>query len=189
MRTAHRLTAAAAVAGAAALGLTGRLPKPTEASSFHPASEVLNESVPALRGASPFTLRGKTMTEGVPTHLNLPISKAGECAGTLSLQTGNAKAIRTRDHVVCHSDEAFARAHTQDLPEEEADQALKSDGGDGEGTQEGQPQTEAQRVRVLLEQGAVCPTGVRFGSHGRHSPVRCRPMTRRPLVLTRHSLT
>ncbi|MGW7439413.1 hypothetical protein [Streptomyces sp. NPDC054849] len=128
MRTAHRLTAAVAVAfaGVAALGLTGCLPKPTEASSFRPASEVLNESVTALRGASSFTVSGKTMTEGLPTHVNLSISKTGECTGTMSLQSGNAKVIRTRDHVFFQSDEAFARAHTQDLPEEEADQAFKN---------------------------------------------------------------
>lgn len=126
MRTAHRLTSAVALAGAAALGLTGCLPKPTEASSFRPASEVLDDSVTALRSASSFTVSGKTMTEGIPTHVNLSISKTGECKGTMSLRTGNVKVIRTRDHVFFQSDEASARAHTQDLPKEEADQAFKN---------------------------------------------------------------
>ncbi|OEJ35221.1 hypothetical protein [Streptomyces subrutilus] len=72
MRTAHRLSAAVAFAGAAALGLTGCLPKPIAASPLRPASEVLNESVPALRGASSFTVSGKTMREGVPTQRTAP---------------------------------------------------------------------------------------------------------------------
>ncbi|MFA7767940.1 hypothetical protein [Streptomyces sp. NRRL S-448] len=125
MHIAQRSIAIVALAGAATLGLTGCMPKPTEAFPGRPDSQVLNESVTALRGASSFTVSGKTMTRGVPTQVNLSISKTGECKGTMSLQTGYAKVIRTRDHVFVQSDEAFARAQTQDMPKEEADQAFK----------------------------------------------------------------
>ncbi|MFF3085990.1 hypothetical protein ACFVRB_13235 [Streptomyces nojiriensis] len=125
MHTARRSIGTVALTGAAALALTGCLPKPTEAFPGRPASQVLNESVTALRGASSFTVSGTTMTKGIPTQVSLSISKTGECKGTMSLRTGYAKVIRTRDDVFVQSDEAFARAQTQDMPKEEADQAFK----------------------------------------------------------------
>ncbi|MEU7606847.1 hypothetical protein, partial [Streptomyces sp. NPDC041003] len=78
MHTAHRLTAALTLAGAAALGLTGCLNKPSQPFPGASAPKVLNESVTALRGASSFTVSGKTVTKGVATHVNLSISKTGE---------------------------------------------------------------------------------------------------------------
>ncbi|MFD9516933.1 hypothetical protein [Streptomyces sp. NPDC059979] len=126
MHTAHRLTAAVTLAGAAALGLTGCLPESAEAFPGRPASKVLNDSVTALRGASSFTVSGKTMTKGVPTQVNLSIGKSGECKGTLSAQNGHIEVIRTRDHMFLRGDEAFARAQTQGMPKEQADQMVEN---------------------------------------------------------------
>ncbi|MEU7725624.1 hypothetical protein AB0B78_10290 [Streptomyces sp. NPDC040724] len=125
MHTAHRLTAALTLAGAAALGLTGCLNKPSQPFPGASAPKVLNESVTALRGASSFTVSGKTVTKGVATHVNLSISKTGECTGTMSFPEGMVKVVRTHDHVFLQGDEAYARAWTQDLPEEDVEQAVK----------------------------------------------------------------
>ncbi|MGZ9928372.1 hypothetical protein ACXNSR_00615 [Streptomyces sp. NC-S4] len=125
MYTARRSIGTLALTGTSVLALTGCLPEPTEPVSGRPASQVLDESVTALRGASSFTVSGKTMTQGVPTQVNLSISKSGDCKGTMSLRTGQVKVIRTRDDVFFQGDEAFARAQTQDMPEEEADRAFK----------------------------------------------------------------
>ncbi|MFE6838876.1 hypothetical protein ACFVFI_29065 [Streptomyces sp. NPDC057705] len=125
MHTAHRLTAAVALAGAAALGLTGCLDKPSRSYPGASAPKMLNESVTALRSASSFTVSGKTVTKGVPTRVELSISKTGECTGTMSMPEGVLKVVRTHDHVYLQGDEAFARAQTQDLPADEAEQAFK----------------------------------------------------------------
>ncbi len=131
MRTAHRLTAATvALAGAAALGLTGCLPKSSEAFPGRPASKVLDESVTALRGASSFTVSGKSSSQGIPTQVNLSISATGECKGTLTAQSGgNIEVIRTRDHVLVRGDEAFVHAQTQGMYEDQAGQVRREMSG------------------------------------------------------------
>ncbi|MFJ7776092.1 hypothetical protein [Streptomyces yangpuensis] len=125
MPTVHRLTAAVALASAAALGLSGCVTKPSRAFPGLSAGQSLDKSVTALRGASSFTVSGKTLTKGVATQVNLSISKTGECKGTMSLSTGYLKVVRTQDHVFVQSDEAFARTQTEGLPREEADQVFK----------------------------------------------------------------
>ncbi|MFD4866590.1 hypothetical protein [Streptomyces sp. NPDC058412] len=125
MHTAHRLTAAVALAGVTALGLSGCVTKAPRAFPDVPNAQSLDKSVTALRSASSFTVSGKTLAKGVATQVNLSISKTGECKGTMSLSTGYLKVIRTRDHVFVQSDEAFARTQTEGLPKEEADQLFK----------------------------------------------------------------
>ncbi|MFJ4861687.1 MULTISPECIES: hypothetical protein [unclassified Streptomyces] len=125
MYTAHRLTAAAALAGAAALGLTGCLPKPSHPLAGAPASKVLSESVTTLRGASSFTVSGKTVDQGVPTHVNLSVSSTGDCGGTMVFPEGTLKVVRTHRQVFLQSDEAYARAWIEDLSEEDEESAVK----------------------------------------------------------------
>ncbi|MEU9165643.1 hypothetical protein AB0D29_35880 [Streptomyces sp. NPDC048424] len=125
MHTAHRLTAAVTLAGAAALGLTGCLDTPTRSYPGASAPKMLDESVTALRGASSFTVSGKTVTKGEPTQVNLSISKTGECTGTMTFSEGTLKVVRTHRHVFLQADEAAARTQTQDLPADEAEQAFK----------------------------------------------------------------
>ncbi|MER6317493.1 hypothetical protein ABT237_27560 [Streptomyces sp. NPDC001581] len=125
MHTAHRLTAALVLTGAAALGLTGCQDTPTRSYPGASAPKMLSESVTALRGASSFTVSGKTVTKGVPTQVALSISKTGECTGTMSFSEGTLKVVRTHKHVFLQGDEAAARAQTQDLPADEAEQAFE----------------------------------------------------------------
>ncbi|KJK46598.1 hypothetical protein [Streptomyces sp. NRRL F-4428] len=121
MHTVHRLTAAVALAGAAALGLSGCAAKPSRTFPGLSGTQSLDKSVTALRGASSFTVSGKTMTKGVATQVNLSVSKTGECKGTMSLTTGYLKMVRAQGDVFLQSDKAFARVQTEGLPKEEAD--------------------------------------------------------------------
>ncbi|MER7823068.1 hypothetical protein ABTX85_10945 [Streptomyces sp. NPDC096097] len=128
MHTAHRSIATVALAGAVALGLTGCLS--SEPLPGRPASRVLDESLTALRGASTFTVSGKSSSQGVPTQVNLSISGAGECKGTLSARSGGAlEVIRSRDHAFIRGDEAFILAQTQGMPEQQAREVRKEMSG------------------------------------------------------------
>ncbi|MFK0017260.1 hypothetical protein [Streptomyces sp. NPDC091027] len=124
MHTVHRLTAAA-LAGAAALGLSGCVTEPAPLFPGLENAQSLDRSVTALRGASTFTVSGKTVTKGVPTQVNLSVSETGECTGTMSLPTGYLKVVRTREDVYVQSDEAFARTRTEGLPADEAEQVFR----------------------------------------------------------------
>ncbi|MCX4804600.1 hypothetical protein ACFWWM_25775 [Streptomyces sp. NPDC058682] len=128
MHTAHRLIAAVALTGTAALGLTGCLS--SEPFPGQPGSRVLNDSVTALRGASTFTVSGTASSQGVSMQVNLSISGTGECKGTLSAQSGgNIEVVRTRSHTFLRGDEAFVLARTQDMAEDQAVQARKEMSG------------------------------------------------------------
>ncbi|MEU4356190.1 hypothetical protein [Streptomyces virginiae] len=128
MHTAHRLLAAVALTGTAALGLTGCLS--SEPFPGQPGSRVLNDSVTALRGASTFTVAGTTSSQGIPTQVNLSISGTGDCKGTMSAQSGgNIEVVRTRDHTFLRGDEAYMLAQTKDMPEDQAGRARKEMSG------------------------------------------------------------
>ncbi|MFF3727457.1 hypothetical protein ACFYYM_34385 [Streptomyces erythrochromogenes] len=127
MHTAHRLLAAA-LTGAAALGLTGCLP--SEPFPGRQGSHVLNDSATALRGASTFTMSGTTSRQGVSTQVNLSISSTGECKGAMSAQSGGTiDVVRTRNHTFLRGDEAYMLAQTKDMPEEQTSQARKEMSG------------------------------------------------------------
>ncbi|MFG2880264.1 hypothetical protein ACGFYU_35495 [Streptomyces sp. NPDC048337] len=124
MRTAHRLTATAALACATALGLTGCL----QASGPFPdlsGSQVADKSVDALRGATSLTVSGNVWDEGKPLQLNMAVSKAGDCKGSISSKEGSFELIRNAQNVFIKADEPFYREQMKDLPKEQADAAVK----------------------------------------------------------------
>ncbi|MFF4449874.1 hypothetical protein [Streptomyces sp. NPDC001502] len=123
MRTAHRITATAALACAAALGLTGCFASGPFADLS--GSEVADKSVDALRGAASLTVSGKIWDEGKPMELNMAVSKAGDCRGTIAGQDGSFELIRNSEFVFIKADEPFYRSQMKDLPKAEADEAVK----------------------------------------------------------------
>ncbi|WP_327262824.1 hypothetical protein OG444_16045 [Streptomyces sp. NBC_01232] len=123
MRTAHRFTATAALACAAALGLTA-----CSASGPFPdlsGSEVADKSVDALRGASSLTVSGKVWDGGKPLEMNMAVSKTGDCRGTIAGQEGSFELIRNSEFVFIKADEPFYRSQMKDLPKDQADAAVK----------------------------------------------------------------
>uniref|UniRef100_A0AAU2JNF2 Lipoprotein n=1 Tax=Streptomyces sp. NBC_00049 TaxID=2903617 RepID=A0AAU2JNF2_9ACTN len=123
MRTAHRFTATAALACAAALGLTGCFASGPFADLS--GSEVADQSVDALRGAASLTVSGKVWDEGKPMELKMAVSKTGDCRGTITSQDGSFELIRNSEFVFINADEPFYRSQTKDLPKEQADDAVK----------------------------------------------------------------
>ncbi|WP_328963087.1 hypothetical protein [Streptomyces virginiae] len=123
MRTAHRFTATAALACAAALGLTGCFASGPFADLT--GSEVADKSVDALRGAASLTVSGKVWEDGKPLELNMAVSKSGECRGTIAGQEGSFELLRTSEFVFIKADEPFYRSQMKDLPKAEADEAVK----------------------------------------------------------------
>ncbi|MBT2480558.1 hypothetical protein [Streptomyces sp. ISL-94] len=123
MRTAHRLTATAALACAAALGLTGCF----QSGPFPDltGSQVADKSVDALRGASSLTVSGSVWDEGKPLQLNMAVSKSGDCKGSISSKEGSFELIRNAQAVFIKADEPFYRAQMNDLPKDQADEAVK----------------------------------------------------------------
>ncbi|MFB7256048.1 hypothetical protein [Streptomyces nojiriensis] len=123
MRTARRFTATAALACAAALGLTGCFASgPFEDLT---GSEVADKSVDALRGAASLTVSGKVWDAGKPMDLNMAVSKSGECRGTIAGPEGSFELIRNASSVFIKADEPFYRSQMKDLPKAEADEAVK----------------------------------------------------------------
>ncbi|WP_405827192.1 MULTISPECIES: hypothetical protein [unclassified Streptomyces] len=121
MHTAHRLLAAVALTGAAALGLTSCLS--TEPFPGQQGSRVLNDAATALRGASTFTMSGKASSQG---QVNLSVSETGECKGTIEARGGGTlDVVRTRNHTFLRGDETHILAKTKDMPEDQASQARK----------------------------------------------------------------
>ncbi|MCJ1678956.1 hypothetical protein MTF65_16750 [Streptomyces sp. APSN-46.1] len=125
MRTAHRLTATAALACAATLGLTGCLGSASGPFPDLSGSQVADNSVTALRGASSLTVSGSVWDEGKPLQLNMAVSKTGDCKGTISGKDGSFELIRNAQFVFIKADEPFYRAQTKDLPKAQADEAVK----------------------------------------------------------------
>ncbi|MFJ6485406.1 MULTISPECIES: hypothetical protein [unclassified Streptomyces] len=123
MRTAHRLTATAALACAAALGLTGCFASGPFADLS--GSEVADKSVDALRGATSLTVSGKIWADGKPMDLNMAVSKTGDCRGTMAGQEGSFELIRNAQFVFIKADEPFYRSQMKDLPKDQADGAVK----------------------------------------------------------------
>ncbi|PWK63820.1 hypothetical protein BCL76_11883 [Streptomyces sp. CG 926] len=123
MRTAHRFTATAALACAAALGLTGCFASGPFADLS--GSEVADKSVDTLRGAASLTVSGKIWDEGKPLELNMAVSKAGDCRGTIAGQDGSFELIRSGEFVFIKADEPFYRSQMKDMPKAEADAAIK----------------------------------------------------------------
>ncbi|MFJ4781078.1 hypothetical protein [Streptomyces sp. NPDC088762] len=123
MRTAHRLTATAALVCAAGLGLTGCF----QSGPFPDltGSQVADKSVDALRGASSLTVSGNVWDEGKPLQLNMAVSKSGDCKGTISSKEGSFELIRNSEAVYIKADEPFYRAQMTDLPKDQADAAVK----------------------------------------------------------------
>ncbi|MFD7262376.1 hypothetical protein [Streptomyces sp. NPDC059874] len=126
MRTTRLPIATAALACAAALGLTG-------CSAFGPTgpfpdltgSQVADKSVTALRGTTSLTVSGNVWEEGKQTQLNMQVSKSGDCKGTISTQDGSFELIRNGEFVFIKADEPFYRGQMKDLPKEQADAAVK----------------------------------------------------------------
>ncbi|MFI8391898.1 hypothetical protein [Streptomyces sp. NPDC085540] len=128
MHTAHRLLAAVALTGTAALGLTGCMP--SEPFPGQPASRVLNDSVTALRGASTFTVSGTASSQDIPMQVHLSISGTGECKGTISARSGGTiDVVRTPKHTFLRGDEAYLLAQTKDMPEDQASRAREEMSG------------------------------------------------------------
>ncbi|MGW6575108.1 hypothetical protein ACWGAN_23525 [Streptomyces sp. NPDC054945] len=123
MRTAHRFTATAALVCAAALGLTGCFASGPFADLS--GSEVADKSVDTLRGAASLTVSGKIWDEGKPLDLNMAVSKAGDCRGTIAGQDGSFELIRSGAFVFIKADEPFYRSQMKDMPKAEADEAIK----------------------------------------------------------------
>ncbi|MFB6618579.1 hypothetical protein ACFCV9_30900 [Streptomyces sp. NPDC056367] len=128
MRTLRPLTAAAALACAAALSLTGcSLLKAADSGPFpgKTGSQVANDSVTALRGTQSLTVSGNVWDAGKQMQLNMAVSKSGDCKGTISSQDGSFELIRNAQFVYIKADEPFYRAQMKDLPKEQADAAVK----------------------------------------------------------------
>ncbi|MET9692706.1 hypothetical protein ABZY81_30325 [Streptomyces sp. NPDC006514] len=123
MRTAHRLTATAALACAAVLGLTGCFASGPFADLS--GSEVADKSVDALRGAASLTVSGKIWDEGKPMELNMAVSKTGDCRGTIASEEGSFELIRNAEFMFIKADEPFYRSQMKDLPKDQADGAVK----------------------------------------------------------------
>ncbi|MFD9412239.1 hypothetical protein ACFWBN_35265 [Streptomyces sp. NPDC059989] len=128
MRTAHRLTVTTALACAAALGLTGCF-QPSGPFPDLSGSQVADKSVNALRGASSLTVSGSVWDEGKPLQLNMAVSKAGDCKGSISSKEGSFELIRNEQFVFIKADEPFYRSQMKDLPKEQADEAVKQMAG------------------------------------------------------------
>ncbi|MFG2977552.1 hypothetical protein ACGFYY_31760 [Streptomyces sp. NPDC048331] len=122
MRTAHRFTTTAALACAAALGLTGCFASGPFADLS--GSEVADKSVDTLRGAASLTVSGKIWDEGKPMELNMAVSKSGDCRGTIAGQEGSFELIRSGELVFIKADEPFYRSQMKDMPKDEADAAV-----------------------------------------------------------------
>lgn len=123
MRTAHRFTATAALACAAALGLTGCFASGPFADLS--GSEVADKSVDTLRGAASLTVSGTIRDEGKPVQLDMAVSKSGDCRGTIAGPEGSFELIRNAESVFIKADEPFYRSQMKDLPKPEADEAVK----------------------------------------------------------------
>lgn len=120
--------AAACIAAAATATLTGCLPGPDEADSkpkgpFTGLSggEIAERTVDATRGATSLRLKGKVPDKesGGTIRLDMALDKKGDCAGTISMDSGNMELIKTGDTVYLKFDEALLRAQSGGASEEE----------------------------------------------------------------------
>lgn len=85
-----------------------------------------NKSLDTLRGASTLTMTGTVRDKGKPIKLDMAISKAGDCKGSMSVEgEGSFELIRNSQFVFMKADAAFYRTQLKDLPKDQQDAALQ----------------------------------------------------------------
>ncbi|MFG2293694.1 hypothetical protein [Streptomyces sp. NPDC048603] len=145
-----RVTATAALASAALLGLTAcngsgsgsddakpgktntpAAPSASPSPSKHPFNDlsgpdIAQKALTATRAATSLRVEGQVIEDGKPMSLDLAISKAGDCAGTVSMQgQGSMKIIKDSKLLYFKADKQFYRASLKGESEETKQAVVK----------------------------------------------------------------